>query len=203
MRRRPYAFSSRGRRSSGRERFGVCRMLSRQPSRNSTRFRNSGRQRSWESSWRLGSRRRFRDMAVPAGLPILYYSVLPGRRCALGRRFPRPTDFSEVPLWSVSDGRKLPGQFKFNESLSAKPPPDVFWRVRSCISLPVGFSTSGREVPVPGQCGSRGRFRGQSNSDGRELRLQNEMLTWKTSQLGFPLERAWSSLKTGKIVTEA
>ena len=27
---------------------------------------------------------------------------------------------------------------------------------------------------------------------GRELRLQNEMLTWKTSQLGFPLERAWS-----------
>jgi hypothetical protein len=33
--------------------------------------------------------------------------------------------------------------------------------------------------------------------------LQKEMLTWKTSQLGFPLERAWSSLKTGKIVTEA
>jgi len=34
------------------------------------------------------------------------------------------------------------------------------------------------------------------------LGLQNEMLTWKTSQLGFPLERAWSSLKSGKIVTE-
>jgi hypothetical protein len=28
------------------------------------------------------------------------------------------------------------------------------------------------------------------------------MLTWKTSQLGFPGERAWSSLKSGKIVTE-
>jgi hypothetical protein len=36
----------------------------------------------------------------------------------------------------------------------------------------------------------------------RVLRLQNEMQTWKTSQLGFPLERAWSSLKSGKIVTE-
>jgi hypothetical protein len=43
---------------------------------------------------------------------------------------------------------KITGQF--NESLSATPPPDVFWRVRSCILLPVGFSTSGREVPVPG-----------------------------------------------------
>jgi hypothetical protein len=30
-------------------------------------------------------------------------------------------------------------------------------------------------------------FEAQSNSDGRELRLQNEMLTGKTSQLGFPL----------------
>jgi hypothetical protein len=112
--------------------------------------------RSWESSWRLGSRRRFRDMAVPAGLPILYYSVLPGKRCALDRRFPRPADFSEVPLWSVSGWPKITGQF--NESLSAKPPPDLFWRVRICISLPVGFSTSGREVPVPGQSGREAVF---------------------------------------------
>jgi hypothetical protein len=76
-------------------------------------------------------------MAVPAGLPILYYSVLPGRRCALGRRFPRPTDFSEVPLWSVSGWPKITGQF--NESLSAKPPPDVFWRVRSYILFQLDF----------------------------------------------------------------
>jgi hypothetical protein len=37
--------------------------------------------------------------------------------------------------------------------------------------------------------GGEAVFEAQSNSDGRELRLQNEMLTWKTSQLGFPLER--------------
>jgi hypothetical protein len=37
--------------------------------------------------------------------------------------------------------------------------------------------------------GGEAVFEAQSNSDGRELRLQNENLTWKTSQLGFPLER--------------
>ncbi|MGC2764032.1 MAG: hypothetical protein WB607_00880, partial [Candidatus Acidiferrum sp.] len=85
---------------------------------------------------------------------------------------------------------------------SATPPPDVFWRVRSCILFQLDFPLQAEKSPVPGQCEWRGYFRGQSNSDGRELRLQNEMLTWKTSQLGFPLERAWSSLKSGKIVTE-
>jgi hypothetical protein len=51
-----------------------------------------------------------------------------------------------------------------------------------------GRVPSGWDAALP-SIGWRGRFRGQSNSDGRELRLQNEMLTWKTSQLGFPLER--------------
>jgi hypothetical protein len=46
-------------------------------------------------------------------------------------------------------------------------------------------------------------FQAGRTSDGREPRLQNEMLTWRTSQLGFPLEKASSSMKSGKIVTEA
>jgi len=47
--------------------------------------------------WRLGSRRRFKDMAVPAGVTIL----TPFGPTGVARRptLPRPTD---VPLWSVS-----------------------------------------------------------------------------------------------------
>jgi hypothetical protein len=58
------------------EEFRPRTICSRQPSRNASRFRNSGRRRSWESSWRLGSRRRFKDLAVLAALPILYYLLL-------------------------------------------------------------------------------------------------------------------------------
>jgi hypothetical protein len=57
-------------------------MRSRRHSRNWTRFPNLGPRRSWESSWRLGSHKGSkvsRDMAVPAGPPILYceFSLAP------------------------------------------------------------------------------------------------------------------------------
>ncbi len=48
-------------RNSVRERSGVCRMRLCLPSKNLTRFRNSGRRRSWVSLWRLGSRKCFND----------------------------------------------------------------------------------------------------------------------------------------------
>jgi hypothetical protein len=65
-------------------------------------------------------------------------------------------------------------------------------------SLPVGFFIQAEKSRFWDNAGGEAVFEAQSNSDGGELRLQNEMLTWKTSQLGFPLERpVWSSLKTG------
>ena len=96
----------------------------------------------------------------------------------------------------------LTGQF--NESRSATPSPDVLWRVRSCILFQLDFSLQAEKSRFWDNAGGEAVFEAQSNSDGRELQLQNEMLTWKTSQLGFPLERpVWSSLKTGRMVTEA
>jgi hypothetical protein len=97
---------------------------------------------------------------------------------------------------------KITGQF--NESLSATPPPDVFWRVRSCILLPVGFSTSGREVPVPGTMRVERPFsrpvelgRQRASAAERDADVENEPVgisRWRDQ---------WSSLKSGKIVTEA
>jgi len=61
--------SSRSTRSSGREPFGVCRTPPRRPSRNSSRFLNSRRPRSWESFWIPASPSLSRTVAVPAGPP--------------------------------------------------------------------------------------------------------------------------------------
>jgi|HubBroStandDraft_4_1064222.scaffolds.fasta_scaffold52138_1 hypothetical protein len=53
--------SSRDTKHSGHERSGVSRMHSHRRSRNSIPFRNSERQRSWESSGRVGSRKLFEE----------------------------------------------------------------------------------------------------------------------------------------------
>jgi hypothetical protein len=60
--------SNRGTKISGRA-FGVFPTRSPQPSRNSTRFLNLGRRRSWESSWSQDSPSRSDLAAVPAGRP--------------------------------------------------------------------------------------------------------------------------------------
>jgi len=44
---------------------------------------------------------------------------------------------SHKPVCIAFGWPKITGQF--NESLSAKPPPDVFWRVRSCILFQLDF----------------------------------------------------------------
>jgi hypothetical protein len=65
----------------------------------------------------------------------------------------------------------------------------VFWKVRSCILFQLDFSLQAEKSRFRALRGGEAVFEAQSNSDGRDLRLQNEMLMWKTSQLGFPLER--------------
>ena len=92
---------SRSMRSSGHERFGVCQMLTSAFKELDPipQFRAT---RSWESSWRPGSRR----------LANHAWRYRPGRRSFMtpfaqqalraGGRFPRPTDFPVVSLWPVS-----------------------------------------------------------------------------------------------------
>lgn len=69
--------SNRSTRSSGHERSGAFRMLSRQRSRNSTRFRNSRRRRSWASSWRPDSRKLFNAASRPVRTTDLLYPCYP------------------------------------------------------------------------------------------------------------------------------
>jgi len=70
-------------------------MLSRQPSRNWTRFPNLGRRRNWESSWRLGSHKLFEEAWRCRPNRRLYYPLLLGRRCAEAADFARPADFPD------------------------------------------------------------------------------------------------------------
>jgi hypothetical protein len=79
---------------------------------------------------------------------------------------------------------KITGQL--NESLSAKPPPDVFWRVRSCILFQLDFLLQVEKSRFRDNAGREARFRGQSNSDGRELRLQNEDADVENEPAGIP-----------------
>jgi len=103
------------------EEFRPRTICSRQPSRNATRFRNSGRRRSWESSWRLGSRRRFKEMAVLAALPILYHLLLPFCPAGVAHR-PRSPD-PQMSLYGHSpDGDnpllRKPAVSRFRQSSS-------------------------------------------------------------------------------------
>ena len=88
--------SIRSTRSSGRGPSGVWRMRSRQPSRNSTRFPNLGRRRSWESSWRLGSRKLFEEAWSYA--PKSQSSIIPFCLAGVARRLtpPQTIDFPEA-----------------------------------------------------------------------------------------------------------
>jgi len=94
--------SIRSTRSSGRGPSGVWRMRSRQPSRNSTRFPNLGRRRSWESSWRLGSRKLFEEAWSYA--PKSQSSIIPFCLAGVARRLtpPQTIDFPETRFWITS-----------------------------------------------------------------------------------------------------
>jgi len=72
---------------------------------------------------------------------------------------------------------------------SAKPPPDVFWRVRSCILFQLDFALQVEKSRFRDNAGREAVFEASRTRTAERLGLQNEMLTWKTSQLGFPLER--------------
>jgi hypothetical protein len=85
----------------------------------------------------------------------------------------------------------------------ATPPPDVFWSVGSCILFQLDFPLQAEESQFRDNAGGEVVFEASRTRTAENLGLQNEMLTWKTSQLEFLLERAWSSPKSGKIVTEA
>jgi hypothetical protein len=78
----------------------------------------------------------------------------------------------------------------------------VFWRVRSYILFQLDFPLQVEKSRFRDNAGREAVFEASRTRTAERLGLQNEMLTWKTSQLGFPHERAWSSLKSGKIVTE-
>src|SRR4029077_5088364 len=103
--------SNRSTRNSVREPFGASRMRSRRHSRNWTRFLNLGPPRSWESSWRLGCHKGSkvsRDMAVPAGPPILYceFSLAPvtapqryDQCCRIGLCMRKTTNLDDISIF--------------------------------------------------------------------------------------------------------
>ena len=112
-------------RNSVRERSGVCRMRLCLPSKNLTRFRNSGRRRTWVSSWRLGSRKCFNDAwrCLPdrrAFITLFCRQALRGGRCC-----PYPTEFPLSVCGESPDGRpsaqSLPG------SSRRLRPAQLFW----------------------------------------------------------------------------
>jgi hypothetical protein len=98
--------SIRSTRSSGRGPSGVWRMRSRQPSRNSTRFPDLGRRRSWESSWTLGSRKLFEEAWSYA--PKSQSSIIPFCLAGVARRLtpPQTIDFPEARFSTASEALK-------------------------------------------------------------------------------------------------
>jgi hypothetical protein len=108
--------------------------------------------------------------------------------------------FPEARFWPTSGWPKITGQF--SESRSATPPPDVFWRMRSCILFQLDFPLQAEKPRLRDNAGGEAIFDASRTRTTESFGCRTKMLTWKTSQLGFPLERAWSSLKSGKIVTE-
>jgi hypothetical protein len=85
----------------------------------------------------------------------------------------------------------------------ATPPTDVFWALGSCILFQLDFPLQAEESQIRGQCGWRGRFRGQSNSNGRDVRAAERDADVENEPAGIPAGESMFITEIWQIVTEA